>query len=131
MHAISSYRGNRPTHKQTTITVNYRLQYTAPHSAQCKNTDSRRSRQFIMCQIESAFAPTVPLLRATRFSVLPTSVNIRCVCLGTLCSAGQDTTGKRASERDVFITSHQSHWHIIDHFGDESFQSICCTGADN
>jgi len=24
-----------------------------------------------------------------------------------------------------------SHQHIIGHFGDESFQSITCTGADN
>jgi len=44
MHAISSYRGNRPTHTNThTHKPTHRqdrLQYTAPlASAQCNNTD--------------------------------------------------------------------------------------------
>jgi len=45
MHAISSYRGNRPTHKQrppvckyTDGTDNNSLHYSAKLSAQCKNT---------------------------------------------------------------------------------------------
>ena len=40
MYAISSYRGNRPTNKQTN--KQGRLQYTAPQlSAQCKNVYSK------------------------------------------------------------------------------------------
>jgi len=39
MHAISSYRGNRPTNKHTHTHRQDRLQYTAPQlaSAQCNN----------------------------------------------------------------------------------------------
>jgi len=49
MHAISSYRGNRPTNKHTNRQG--RLQYTAPQLAQCNNIELRYVTSMILYEV--------------------------------------------------------------------------------
>ena len=51
MHAISSYRGNRPTHIQAHTNRHDRLQYTAPQlaSAQCNYSVTVEGLEFHVC----------------------------------------------------------------------------------
>ena len=73
MHAISSYRGNRPTHKHTNRQD--RLQYTAPQlaSAQCKNAVEMYHRMQTWAQTKRhrVRTPETTILTMIRYKTAP------------------------------------------------------------